>query len=198
VNPEHVAFLLRYKMFVARADADLHSMAESRFSSKIIFALAAYSLPRCQSESPFLQPPGRSPIPLTFPDGPPSCTTCLNEGHAAAQCPRRPPPPALRLCPTCAQIGHFGMKCPSLRQVRLCYYCESPDHIVLNCPEMSCRYCYKKDHHARDCEEAVVSRAAKALRSTRPALSRAAAAAPRLHPPPPTPVAPARQLHAPV
>ncbi len=120
VDPEHVAFLQRYKLFAARADADLYSMAESRFSSKLIFELVAYALPRCLSESPFLQPPGRSPIPLIFPDGPPSCTTYLNQGHAAAQWSRRPPPPALRPCPTCAQIGHFCMKCPSLRQVRLC------------------------------------------------------------------------------
>jgi hypothetical protein len=84
VDPEHVAFLLRYKFFAARAEADLHSMAESRFSSRIHFELAAYPPPRCLAESPFLQPPGRSPIPLTFPDGPPSCTTCLCQGHAAA------------------------------------------------------------------------------------------------------------------
>jgi hypothetical protein len=128
VDSEHVAFLLRYKLFAARADANLHSMAESRFSSKLIFELVAYALPRCLSESPFLQPLGRSPIPLTFPDGPPACSICLSQGHAAAHCSRRPPPPALRPCPTCAQIGHFGMKCPSLRQVRLCHYCESPDH----------------------------------------------------------------------
>jgi hypothetical protein len=41
VDPEHVAFLLRYKLFAARADADLHSMSESRFSFEIIFELAA-------------------------------------------------------------------------------------------------------------------------------------------------------------
>jgi hypothetical protein len=84
VDPEHIAFLLRLKLFEARADADLHSMAESRYSSKLIFELAAYAPPRCLSESSFLQPPGRSPIPLTFPDAPPACTTCLNQGHAAA------------------------------------------------------------------------------------------------------------------
>ncbi len=40
--------------------------------------------------------------------------------------------------------------------------------------------------------------AAKALRLSRPASSRAAAAAPRVHPPPPKPAAPAHQLRAPV
>ena len=198
VDPEHLAFLLRYKLFAARAEADLHAMSESRYSTKIVFELAAYALPRCLAESPFLQPPGRSQIPLTFPDGPPACTTCHTQGHAAARCPRRPPPPALRPCPTCAQVGHFGLKCPSLRQVRLCHYCESPDHIVLNCPAMSCRYCYQTGHRARDCKEAAISRAAKALRSSRPASSRAAAAAPRVHPPSPKSAAPARQSRAPV
>ena len=182
VDPEHLAFLLRYKLFAARAEADLHAMSESRYSTKIVFELAAYALPRCLAESPFLQPPGRSQIPLTFPDGPPACTTCHTQGHAAARCPRRPPPPALRPCPTCAQVGHFGLKCPSLRQVRLCHYCESPDHIVLNCPAMSCRYCYQTGHRARDCKEAAISRAA----------------APRVHPPSTKPAAPARQSRAPV
>ena len=145
-------------------------------------------------------PLGCNYIPLTFPDGLSSCTHCFNLGHAAATCLTHPspPPPAHRLCPTCAQIGHFGMKCPSLRQFRRGHYCESPDHIVLNCPEMSCRYCYKKGHRARDCEQAAVSRAAKALHSSRLASSRAAAAAPRVHPPPPKPAAPARQSLAPV
>ena len=198
VDPEHLAFLLRFKLFAARAEADLHAMSESRFSTKLVFELAAYALPRCLAESPFLQPPGRSQIPLTFPDGPPACTTCHTQGHAAARCPRRPPPPALRPCPTCAQVGHFGLKCPSLQQVRLCHYCESPDHIVLNCPAMSCRYCYQTGHRARGCKEAAISRAAKALRSSRPASSRAAAAAPRVHPPSPKPAAPARQSRAPV
>ena len=198
VDPEYLAFLLRFKLFAARAEADLHAMSESRYSTKLVFELAAYALPRCLAESPFLQPPGRSQIPLTFPDGPPACTTCHTQGHVAARCPRRPPPPALRPCPTCAQVGHFGLKCPSLRQVRLCHYCESPDHIVLNCPAMSCRYCYQTGHRARDCKEAAISRAAKALRSSRPASSRAAAAAPRVHPPPPKPAAPARQSRAPV
>ncbi len=116
MDPEHLAFLLRYKLLAARAEADLHAMSESRYSTKIVFELAAYALPRCLAESPFLQPPGRSQIPLTFPDGPPACTTCHIQGHAAARCPRRPPPPALRPCPTCEQFGHFGLKCPSLRQ----------------------------------------------------------------------------------
>jgi hypothetical protein len=60
VDLEHVAFLLRYKLFAARAGADLHSMSEARFSSKIIFELAAFLPPRCLSESPLLKPPGRS------------------------------------------------------------------------------------------------------------------------------------------
>ena len=51
VDPEHIAFLLRLKLFDARADADLHSMAESRFSFRLIFELVAYALPRCLSES---------------------------------------------------------------------------------------------------------------------------------------------------
>jgi hypothetical protein len=173
-------------------------MAESSFSSKLIFELEAYQLPRCLSESLFLQLPERNPIPFTFPDGPPSYSHCFSLGHAAATCPARPPPPAHRPCPTCAQIGHFGMKCPSLRQERRCHYCESTDHVVLNCPELRCNYCYKKGHHARDCEEAAVSRAAKALRSSHPASSRAAAAAPLVHPPPPKPAAPVRQSRAPV
>jgi hypothetical protein len=63
---------------------------------------------------------------------------------------------------------------------------------------MSCRYCYKIGHRARDCKEAATSRAAKALRSSRPDSSRAAAAAPRIHPLPPQPAAPARQPRAPV
>ncbi len=63
---------------------------------------------------------------------------------------------------------------------------------------MSCRYCYETGHRARDCKEAAISRAAKALRSSRPASSRAAAAAPRVHPPSPKPAAPARQSRAPV
>ena len=71
VDPEHLAFLLRLKLFAARADADLHCMAEFRYSSKLIFELVAYALPRCLAESPYLQPPGRSQIPLTFPDAPP-------------------------------------------------------------------------------------------------------------------------------
>ena len=71
MDPEHIAFLLRYKLFAARAEVDLHAMSEFRYSTKIVFELAAYSLPRCLAESPFLQPPGRSLIPLTFPDGPP-------------------------------------------------------------------------------------------------------------------------------
>jgi hypothetical protein len=50
VDPEHVAFLLRLKLFSARADADLHSMAESHYSSKLIFELVAYALPRCLAE----------------------------------------------------------------------------------------------------------------------------------------------------
>ena len=65
-------------------------------------------------------------------------------------------------------------------------------------PEMRCRYCYKKGHCARDYEKAAVLRAAKALCSSRPASSRAAAAAPRVHPPPPKPAAPVRQSRAPV
>ncbi len=52
VDPEHIVFLLRYKLFEARANADLHSIAESRFSSKIIFELAAYSLPPCHRSHP--------------------------------------------------------------------------------------------------------------------------------------------------
>ena len=99
VDPEHLAFLLRYKLFAARAEADLHAMSESRYSTKIVFELAAYALPRCLAESPFLQPPGRSQIPLTFPDGPPACTTCHTQGHAAARCPRRPPPAGAQALP---------------------------------------------------------------------------------------------------
>ncbi len=150
-------------------------MAESRFSSKIIFEFEAYSLPRCLSESPFLPLLGRSPIALTFPDGPQSCS----HNH----CPARPPPPAQRPCPSCSRKGHFGMKCPSLGKERRCQYCEFTDHVVLNYLEMCCRYCFKKGHRARDCEKAAVSRAAKALRSSRPTSPRAAAAATRVHPP---------------
>ena len=58
VDPKHVMILLRYKLFAARADVDLHTMVESRFSSKLIFELKAYSLPCCLSESPFLPLPG--------------------------------------------------------------------------------------------------------------------------------------------
>jgi hypothetical protein len=45
VDPEHLAFLLRLKLFAARADADLHCMAESRYSSKLIFELVALRAP---------------------------------------------------------------------------------------------------------------------------------------------------------
>ena len=31
VDPEHLAFLLRYKLVAARAEADLHAMSESRY-----------------------------------------------------------------------------------------------------------------------------------------------------------------------
>ncbi len=84
VDPEHIAFLLRRMLFAARADADLHSMPESRFSFKLILELVAYALPRCLTESSFLQPPGRSPMPLAFsptapPPAPPASTRGMSQ-----------------------------------------------------------------------------------------------------------------------
>jgi hypothetical protein len=99
LDMEHVAFLLRYKLFAAHAEADLHSMAESRFSSKIHFELAAYSLPRCLAESPFLQPPGRNQIPLTFPDGPPRLHYVSYTGACCSSVSKAPSPAGAQALP---------------------------------------------------------------------------------------------------
>ena len=99
VDPEHLAFLLRYKLFAARAEADLHAMSESRYSTKIVFELAAYALPRCLADSPYLQPPGRSQIPLTFPDSPPRLLYMPYPGACRSSVSKAPPPAGAQALP---------------------------------------------------------------------------------------------------
>ncbi|KAE8908400.1 hypothetical protein PF003_g7565 [Phytophthora fragariae] len=72
------------------------------------------------------------------------CGRCHNLGCSRINCRR-----SIATCPNCNQKGHINVECELPRQgqmqsgggqggpprgVRRCFMCQSPDHIVMNCP----------------------------------------------------------------
>ena len=164
ISVDYLAFLLRRRLYEEPVPIELLSAAEEKFSGKVHFQLAGAIIPRSLLLRPSLFLPSGESVPLTFPDGPASCSVCHGIDHADKQCT---PPPCDRPCGLCGKTGHFGLRCPSLRKARVCFFCHADNHLIAACPKMECKYCHKAGHRAADCEEAAAARIARAARTAR-------------------------------
>ena len=169
------------------------SFGTGKFSSTVNFLLNCPALPRCLLSSPSLvldsgdQEPAAAaqleppmPVPLSLPDGPPSCAHCHSLAHSSLECSQRPLPPARRVCGICKKQG-CASPCPSLRRERRCFFCDATDYLISQCPEILCRYCHQKGHKARDCPQAAAAKATRAAARVAPSSEPSKAA--RLTPP---------------
>ena len=188
VSADELAFRLRLRLLEEDEEAELLSFGTEKFSSTVNFFVNCPALPRCLLSSPSLVLESGDLVPLSFPDGPPSCAHCYSLTHSSPECSQRPLPPARRMCGICKQLG-CSSPCPSLRRERRCFFCDSTEHLISQCPEILCRYCHLKGHKARDCPQAAAAKAARA--AARVASSSEPSKAARLTPPAALPSAPA-------
>ena len=188
VTADELAFRLRLRLLEEDEEAELLSFGTEKFSSTVNFFVNCPALPRCLLSSPSLVLESGDLVPLSFPDGPPSCAHCYSLTHSSPECSQRPLPPARRMCGICKQLG-CSSPCPSLRRERRCFFCDSTEHLISQCPEILCRYCHLKGHKARDCPQAAAAKAARA--AARVASSSEPSKAARLTPPAAPPSAPA-------
>ena len=188
VLADELAFRLRLRLLEEEEEAELLSFGTEKFSSTVSFLLNCPALPRCLLSSPSLVLESGDQVPLSFPDGPPSCAHCYSLTHSSLECSQRPLPPARRVCGICKKLG-CASPCPSLRRERRCFFCDATDHLISQCPEILCRYCHLKGHKARDCPQAAAAKATRA--AARVASSSEPSKAARLTPPAAPPSAPA-------
>ena len=90
ISVDYLAFLLRHRLYDEPVPIELLSVAEEKFSGKVHFQLAGATILRSLLLRPSLSLPTGESVPLTFPEGPPSCIVCHGIDHADKQC--TPPP----------------------------------------------------------------------------------------------------------
>ena len=90
VSVVYLTFLLQRRLYDQPVPIELLSVAEEMFSGTVHFQLAGATIPSSLLLRPSLSLPTGEFVPLTFPDGPASCSVCHRMDHADKKC--TPPP----------------------------------------------------------------------------------------------------------
>ncbi len=93
------AFALRLRL--CGSGASLTYYSEPIFRPNVGLAVEYFELPPSLLVDPFLKLTRAIKIPLSFPSGPASCSSCFQLGHPARACPTRSIPPCDRQCGLC-------------------------------------------------------------------------------------------------